>query len=507
MSRLDVLFVTPNSSAKAYQALAKVHAAIEPPTWSLLLAQAMRKKGFSVAILDCDAQRLTDEQAVDEISYLDPRLVCFVLYGQNPNAGTTSMIGATSLAAALKESGSNSKICFVGSHVSALPHEVLAFDFVDFVLINEGVYALEQLLSTNLLDNLNKVGGLGYRNADKVPIITPGARIVPQELMDQDLPGYAWDLLPKKQRPLDLYRAHFWHTNFSHEKRTPFAAIYTSLGCAFGCNFCMINILNRTDARADAHAADFRGIRYWSPRLILREFETLAGFGVETLRLSDEMFFLNRKHYIPILQGIVERELKFNMWAYARVDTIRDNQLSLFKQAGINWLALGIEAGSETVRHDIEKGKFRDINIRDVVRKIQDHGINVLGNYIFGFPSDTLETMQQTLDLALELNTEHANFYPCQALPGSPLYFAAKNANWDLPTTFEEYAFLSYECKPLRTEHLSAAEVLRFRDQAWHTYFSSPAFLALVARKFGAQERDNVEEMAKIRLRRRLLGD
>ena len=54
--------------------------------------------------------------------------------------------------------------------------------------------------------------------------------VVPQDRMDIDMPGYAWDLLPYRTRPLDLYRAHFWHAEFDHEKRTPFAAIYTSLG-------------------------------------------------------------------------------------------------------------------------------------------------------------------------------------------------------------------------------------------------------------------------------------
>jgi anaerobic magnesium-protoporphyrin IX monomethyl ester cyclase len=507
MSRLDVLFVTPNSSEKAYQALANTYSAVEPPTWSLLLAQATRAKGYSVAILDCDAMRLSDESAVEQISYLNPRLVCFVLYGQNPNAGTTSMIGASSLAPALKETCGDIKTAFVGSHVSALPHKVIQYPFVDFVFINEGVYALQQLLATNLRDDLNKVAGIGYRDADGNGVLTGGARLVPQEMMDRDLPGSAWDLLPKEKMPLDLYRAHFWHTNFSHDKRTPFSAIYTSLGCNFGCNFCMINIVNRTDTRPEAHAADFRKMRFWSAELILKEMETLAGFGVETLRLSDEMFFLNRRHYIPILEGIVQRGLKFNMWAYARVDTIRSDQLQLFKKAGVNWLALGIEAGNENVRLDIEKGRFRDVNIRNVVKMVEDHGIEVVGNYIFGFPSDTIETMTQTLNLAMELNTAHANFYPCQALPGSPLYFIARDEGWDLPTQFEEYAFLSYECKPLPTQYLSSAEVLRFRDEAWHKYFANPDYLALVAKKFGPEQRHNVEQFSQIHLKRRLLGD
>ena len=91
---MDVLFVNPDSSAKAYQGLAKIYSAIEPPMWALLLAESCRSKGFGVGILDCDAERLTLEQSVRRVDDLRPRLVVFVVYGQNPNSGTTSMIGA-----------------------------------------------------------------------------------------------------------------------------------------------------------------------------------------------------------------------------------------------------------------------------------------------------------------------------------------------------------------------------------------------------------------------------
>ena len=93
------------------------------------------------------------------------------------------------------------------------------------------------------------------------------------------------------------------------------------------------------------------------------------------------------------------------------------------------------------------------------------------------------------------------------ALPGSPLYNFAKQSDWDLPRKFEEFAFLSYECKPLRTKSLSSEEVLRFRDDAWHKYFTNDSFLSLVARKFGNEAKDNVLNLAKIKLRRRILGD
>jgi radical SAM superfamily enzyme YgiQ (UPF0313 family) len=503
---LDVLFVNPDSSLLAYQELSRTFSAIEPPTWSLLLAQACRARGFGVAILDPLAEHLAEEQTVQRIADAKARLVVFVMYGQNPNSGTTNMIGAESLLRRLKAEHPETKVCFVGSHTSALPREVLAIDGVDFILLNEGVYALQNLLRTDLVNDLDKVNGIGWKR-DGAGVINAPEFVVPHARMDEDLPGYAWDLLPMREKPLDLYRAHFWHAEFDHAKRTPFAALYTSLGCKFKCDFCMINIVNRVDNADGVVAANSPNMRFWSPEFILGEFTKLAEMGVETVRISDEMFFLNKAYYEPLLQGIIDRGLKLRMWSYSRIDTVRPAHLELFKKAGVNWLALGVEAASQVIRHEVSKGSFKEVNIRDVCQTIRDHDINVISNYIFGFPDDTIDTMQQTLDLALELNTEMVNMYPCQALPGSTLHNTAQEQGWKLPSSYAGYAFLSYDSEPLPTRHCSAADVLRFRDHAWQTYFTHRPYLELVERKFGAQERRNVEEMASIRLKRRLLGD
>ena len=509
--KLDVLFVVPDSSAKAYQDLAKVFSAIEPPTWALLLAQSCRSKGNSVAILDCDAERMLIEQAIDRTKALSPRLVVVVIYGQNPNSGTTSMIGALEYARAQKRANADTPIAFVGSHVSALPLDVLAYACVDIVLLNEGVYALHNLLKSNLHSDLSYIKGIGFKRHGvggvMLPTLNPPERVVPQDRRDIDLPGYAWDLLPYQTRPLDLYRAHFWHAGFDHAKRTPFAAIYTSLGCQFACDFCMINLVNRMSNDPGTDASHSRGMRFWSTEFILKQLEVLADLGVSTLRLSDEMFFLNRRYYEPLLTGVVERNLRFDMWAYSRVDTVRESFLDVFKRAGINWLALGVEAGNQQVRQEISKGSFKETNIRSVCKTVRQSGINVISNYIFGLPEDSIETMQETLDLALELNTEMANMYPCQALPGSPMHGIARRNGWSLPDSFEGYAFLSYEAQPLPTKHCTAEEVLRFRDSAWQTYFTNPDYLNLVGERFGQMNRANVEEMTRIPLRRKLLGN
>ena len=502
----NVCFVVPSSSAKAYQDLSKTYSAIEMPTWAALLASAVRVHGHDPCILDFEASPASDEDAAEQIARVNPKVVVFVLYGQNPNSGTTMMIGARTLAIQLKLSHPDLKIAFIGSHTSALPHKVIQYPYVDFAFINEGVYGLLDLLKTDLTNNLDNVRGMYYKK-NGLPRPTSAGCLVKTEDMDTIIPGYAWDLLPKDKYLLDKYRSHFWHSNFSHEDRTPFAAIYTSLGCQFGCNFCMINIVNRTEYGEQVTSQDSKGMRFWSPSKILRDLEYLYENGVRTVRITDEMFFLNKRHYVPILEGLVSRGLKFNFWAYARVDSVRQDQLELFKNAGVNWLCLGIEAGNQKVRLEIEKGKFQDVDIRQVCKQIKDAGINILGNYMFGFPDDTYSTMQETFDLATELRCEHANFYAAMALPGSPLYSYASQNGWELPEKFEEYAFLSYECKPLRTKTLTGAEVLKFRDEKWSEYFSNPTYLDDIERKFGLENRKNLEKMAKIKLKRKILGD
>ena len=143
-------FVTADSSLDAYQSLSKKYSAIEPPTWSLLLAESCRSVGYKVKILDCIAEKLSLEESIERILAENARVILFVVYGQNPNAGTTSMIGAERLSKALKDRNKDCHISFVGSHTSALPKEVLSLSQVDTVLLNEGVYALRNLLNSDL---------------------------------------------------------------------------------------------------------------------------------------------------------------------------------------------------------------------------------------------------------------------------------------------------------------------------------------------------------------------
>ena len=99
----DVVFINPGNAVGIYQDLAKDYSAIEPPTWSLLLAQSIRSVGFKVGIFDVNAERLSIQESLIRLKKYQARLFCFVVYGQNPNSGTVNMTGAVRLANAIKK--------------------------------------------------------------------------------------------------------------------------------------------------------------------------------------------------------------------------------------------------------------------------------------------------------------------------------------------------------------------------------------------------------------------
>lgn len=512
MNSIDVCFITPNNSKKIYQELSSSYSAIEPPTWSLLLAESCRSIGFKVAIIDSLAENLDDKEIFERIEKFKPKFICFVVYGQNVNAGTTNMSGATRTADYLKNMDLNIPIGFIGSHVQALPIETLKKEkSIDIVFMNEGVYSLRNLLKKKYInaENLSDIKGIAFKLNNEIKINSP-EKIVPQDRMDIDLPGYAWDLLPFKQKRFDLYRAPMWHAEYDIEKRTPYAAIQTSLGCQFGCDFCMINIINRNDNEEIGVSSNYSNMRYWSTEFIFEEFKKLINFGVHTVRIVDEMFLLNPKYYKPLCEKLSEINSNddFRFWAYSRVDTVKKPEiLSLVRKAGIKWLCLGIESGKKEIRLEISKGKFEDVDIREVVKRVHDADIEIMANYIFGLPGDDKNSMKETFDLSKELCTSGWNTYAAMALPGSALYKKAIDNHVELPKSYESYSFHAYDTLPLPTEHLTPSEILKYRDECYIDYHNYPKFLTRIEKKYGNKAKQNIVEMSKIKLKRKIIED
>ena len=308
------------------------------------------------------------------------------------------------------------------------------------------------------------------------------------EDLDSELPGQSWSLLNMKK-----YRAHNWHVFGRLQNKNRYASLQTSLGCPFKCSFCCINAPFERNM-----------IRCWSPKHVIKEIIHLTeNYNIFDIKIPDEMFVLSPKQVIGICDEIISNGLgdKLNFWAYARIDTLQnDKMLKKMYKAGIKWLAIGVESSSDHVRDGVTKGKFSNIDIKNIIKKVRDIGFNVGANYIFGLPDDDLSSMRKTLDLALEINSEWANFYSAMAYPGSQLYQLAKKNKWVLPDDengpgWIGYSQHSYHTLPLRTDKIKASEVLDFRDSAFNEYFKSANYHSLIRKKFGNETLKEIHSM------------
>ena len=493
--QVDVLLINPGGRLNIYQSLASEFTAIEPPIWVGLMASYLRDLGHTVHILDANAEDLTPEDAASFVVTISPLLVAVVVYGHNPSASTQVMPTAGAICRAIKEQSKSQNTLLVGGHVAALPERTMLDEKCDFVVTGEGPVTLHELLIQLKTDNpdFSQVRGLFYRSSNAIES-TPPAPIVRK--LEEEMPGIAWDLLP-----MDRYRAHNWHA-FDSMKRQPYAALYTSLGCPCHCSFCCIQAPFKSGEVVAGYPAKANSYRMWSPQSVIAEIDILVTkYGVRNIKFADELFVLNHAHVEKICDLIIDRGYNLNIWAYARVDTLKNALLPKLKKAGIAWLALGIESASERVRDDSAKG-FSGDKIKGAVDRIRAHGIYIGANYIFGLPEDDYDSMQETLDLAIELNTEWANFNCAMAYPGSQLYQQALTDGWQLPEDWSGYSQYAPNSLPLKTRYVKAIDVLKFRDKAFREYFTNPLYLDMITKKFGFKAFEHVNGMTKNSLKR-----
>ena len=469
----DITLIRPG--ADVYQHLKNGLMAIEPPSWTRMIAGWLRDNGFEVAILDQEAENLSNKQIAERTQ--KSRWVAVIVEGHQPSSSTQQMTAVTSLLESLHDRNT----ILVGNHVSALPERTLIEEPVDCVCDGEGPLTLAGLLNN---DSLDQIPGLVWRDGDTIRR-NPLASLIPID----ELHGNVWDLLP-----MDKYRAHTWQC-LDGSPRQPYASIYTTQGCPFKCSFCMINVFQ--------HSSTYRRR---TPEKVVEQVRLLYNaYGVTTFKIADEMFVLDPTHYLPICEGLAALPFanELNIWAYARIDTIKPETLDLLRRASIRWLALGIESGSSYVR-DGAKKHLKDNDIVDIVQAIQKAGISIIGNFIFGLKHDTMESMQETLTLAKSLNLDFANFYSCMPYPGSKLFDETKPE--DLPDNWSGYSQHSFDTTPLPTAILSSADVLRFRDRAFIEFNTDSAYLERIKNKFGFSAANQIKNMTAYNLPRKLVA-
>jgi radical SAM superfamily enzyme YgiQ (UPF0313 family) len=485
MKKSDIVFLKPGSQKQIYGELSDFDlTAIEPPLWGALLAGYLRSAGYSVSLLDAEAEQWDYEEAARKVIEVNPILVCVVVSGTNPSASTMNMSGAGSIVRLIRQQNSEIKTVFIGLHPSALPERTLHEEDVDFVCQGEGFYSLAKLIDAlKAKAKTFPIEGIWFREKGRI-VSNPRPAVV--ENLD-DIPQPAWDLLPMQK-----YRAHNWHCFHDIGHRQPYAILYTSLGCPFHCSFCCINSL------FGKNRIRFRGIE-----AVMRELDFLVNtYGAKNIKIIDEMFAFNEKRVIELCDKIAERNYGLNIWAYARVNTVTEPMLAAMKKAGINWLAYGFESGSKRVIEDVTKG-YKPEFVGKIVSSTRSHGFNICSNFIFGLPEDNFDSMNETFKLMIDINAEWANIYSAMAYPGSQLYEIALKNKWLLPEKWDGYSQYSIDTLPLPTKYITGGQVLQYRDFAFNTYYNNPRYLNMINKKFGPKTTDHIIQMSSRKLKRK----
>src|SRR5215510_3755835 len=160
----DLVLVNPGARTEIYQSLGKRLTAVENPIWAGLIATFVRRRGYSVEIVDAEADELIPSQVADRIAEIKPRLVAIVVYGHQPSASTQNMTGASLACSAIRDRVPDARILMLGGHVAALPERTLADEACDYVAHDEGLHTIVDLLEAARQGDttLNKVRGLTY---------------------------------------------------------------------------------------------------------------------------------------------------------------------------------------------------------------------------------------------------------------------------------------------------------------------------------------------------------
>jgi anaerobic magnesium-protoporphyrin IX monomethyl ester cyclase len=295
---------------------------------------------------------------------------------------------------------------------------------------------------------------------------------------------------PTDWRDIDLkrYRAHNWHC-WGGKPRSPYGALFTSVGCPFNCKMCCINDY-------------YGGYKRRSLDVVLRDLDILALKRVKNLKIIDELFMADQKYVEKICDYLISKDYGFNIWAYSRTNHLPKQLLKKMKKAGINWLCLGIESGNQEIRKINGKGDIDNKDIISVCKEMEDSGISILANYIFGFYEDTAKTMEETFDLAQKINAGYSNFYSMMPYFGSQIYTDSVKRGFYIARTSNELSQYGANCRPLRTKTLSSGNVLRFRDTAFKEYYGNSKYLNKLKKTFGNSVIKDIELMRAVKLQR-----
>ena len=412
------------------------------PPYSLALGAALlRNQGFEVRAIDLTATRQSVEHLVARLDAegFRPTLVVF--------PSTTPTLAADVAAmAVLKTRYGAPLICF-GPHASTVPAESMARAVgVDGMLVGEPEDGLLQLASLESTAQFDQVASLTFRRGPDV--VAHRAHGSFTGFLDAPYP--AWDLFDLSAYSLPIVNQRY-------------VLVETSRGCPYTCDFCV----------APIHQG--RKFRERSPKALVDEIERgYREFGLTFFYLWGDTVTLNVKSFSAFCEELIARNLPIQWFGNARADNLTDlDFVKRLRKAGCWMLALGIETESEDTRKDMLK-KLDGEKIRIALRNMREAGIRSFGFFILGYPGDTVASLERTVDYAIELDPDFANFYPAVPYPGTDLHAKAIR---DGLLASDDWTRMEYSYYLLSGNGLNEQIVMAAINRAKRRFYLRPGYL------------------------------
>jgi len=196
--------------------------------------------------------------------------------------------------------------------------------------------------------------------------------------------------LPLPRYELFPYRKY----RIPHGRRMPYAGILASYGCPYHCDYCIGGEL---------------GFKLRDLDNMVEELHYLKGIGIRELWFKDLVFGAPREHYINLLERMIAGRLDFTWVCLSRANVLNEPLLELMKRAGCHAIQLGVETADDSLLERYSKG-LSSAKVRAAVALCKKAGVRVLAHYMLGLPGDDEQKIEQTVNYAIELDTEFASF-------------------------------------------------------------------------------------------------
>ncbi len=351
--------------------------------------------------------------------------------------------------------GFNPVIVVGGTHPTILPKEMLKNPHIDIAAIGEGEITFYEIVNAvkEKRDDFENINGIYYKKGGQI-LKTPPRDLIPD--LD-DIPFPARDLFNLKMHYSAPTKV------VSSELSSP---IFTSRGCAFDCIHCVSKSVWK------------RKVRYRSARNIIAEIEECINkHNIKEFNILDENFTLNKSRCLEVCQEIINKKLPIYWVCFSRADTIDDEVASIMAKAGCRKISFGLESGSQKIldlmrkQNTVEQG-------RKAIATARKYGIQPHASFMFGNIGETKETIRETIDYAKSLDLDISTFFITCPVPGSDLYYYAKD-NGFIPegTPWEMFAPLT-DREPIPVQrNLSQEELVYWQKKAFREFYLRPKYV------------------------------